>query len=259
MPFISHLSSGRQADVVLQLQLGLGVTFSRDKRHAQLVLDGKHGVILQVLAVLVEDLGGQRLVALVLHLHVKLVGEFTKSTRFISYHEMNVSGAEDVSVHQLQQLAGGAINRNLRNVNGRNRNRLFLLYTDGIGCRLQAVEGVVALGICLEDSTQVVVLLLIVLLLVQAFTLLAHHRGGQGLGITLTICRRLPNVNSSILEGLSTLNVRHLAVHVDDLAVRRSVKSNGGSILANGCVCSPEGSQDSGCGQSVGALCRSSE
>lgn len=53
----------RQRNIVLELQRSLGVALARRKRDSQFVLDGEDGVDGEVLAVLVEDLGGEGLVA----------------------------------------------------------------------------------------------------------------------------------------------------------------------------------------------------
>lgn len=57
-----------QRNIVLQLERGLRVALSRHKLDLELVLDGKHGVLVEVFALLVEDLGSQGLVALLLDL-----------------------------------------------------------------------------------------------------------------------------------------------------------------------------------------------
>lgn len=59
-----------------------------------------------------------------------------------------------------------------------------------------------------------------------------------------TISGTLPDIDGRVGEGLPRMYIDDSAVHVDDLAVGRLVKDNGGSIFAMGCVCSPEGAQD---------------
>lgn len=63
-----RLGSRGQGNIVLQLQSSLRIALSRHKLDAQLVLDGKHGVIAEVFALLVKDLGSKGPVALVLDL-----------------------------------------------------------------------------------------------------------------------------------------------------------------------------------------------
>lgn len=87
----SGSAGNSQGDVVFQLQLRHRVILSRNKVYAELVFDGKDTVVGQVLALAVEDLGGEHLIA------------------FVPDHQMDVSGSEGVSIHQLQQLAGGAV------------------------------------------------------------------------------------------------------------------------------------------------------
>ena len=91
----ASLRLGGQVNVVLELQRRLVIALARHEPHAQVVLDGEDGVVAEVLAVLVEDLRHQRPVA---------VGDD---------HEVDVRGAEDVSVHQVEQLAGRAVRRDL--------------------------------------------------------------------------------------------------------------------------------------------------
>lgn len=67
-PPASAPSSLRQRNIKLQLQRSLRVSLPRHKRHAELVLDCKDGVVGEVLAVLVENLGGEGLVVLGLDL-----------------------------------------------------------------------------------------------------------------------------------------------------------------------------------------------
>jgi hypothetical protein len=53
----------RHLEVVRQLKFGLGVALKRHKVHQQRVLDCKHGIVFNVLALAVEDLRDNRLVA----------------------------------------------------------------------------------------------------------------------------------------------------------------------------------------------------
>lgn len=71
LPSTTTLRTLSKRDIVLQLQRSLGITLSRHKLHTELVLDGKHRVIAQVLAVLVENLSSQGLVSLVLNLFTR--------------------------------------------------------------------------------------------------------------------------------------------------------------------------------------------
>lgn len=64
----SLLVERSQPNIVLQLKRSLGISLPWDELHSQIVLDCKHGVIVEILGVLVEDLGGDRLVALRLDL-----------------------------------------------------------------------------------------------------------------------------------------------------------------------------------------------
>lgn len=58
----------RESNIILQLQRSLCVALARHKLNSQFLLDSKDGVIREVLAVLVEDLSGEGLVALGLNL-----------------------------------------------------------------------------------------------------------------------------------------------------------------------------------------------
>lgn len=72
--FIGTLAANlglRESNVILQLQRSLRVALARHKLNSQFLLDSKDGVIGEVLAVLVEDLRGEGLVALGLNLLVK--------------------------------------------------------------------------------------------------------------------------------------------------------------------------------------------
>lgn len=46
----------RQSDIVLQLQLRLRIALARQESNAQIILNGKHAVVRQVLAAFVKDL-----------------------------------------------------------------------------------------------------------------------------------------------------------------------------------------------------------
>lgn len=60
--FGAGIDHGRQQDVVLQLQSGVGVAFERDEVDDEIVLDGEHGVVLEMRVALGEDLRGDGLV-----------------------------------------------------------------------------------------------------------------------------------------------------------------------------------------------------
>ena len=58
-----RLSISHQLHVIFKLQSCLGVILAGNKVHDQGVLDGKDRVIVQVLILAIENLGGQRAVA----------------------------------------------------------------------------------------------------------------------------------------------------------------------------------------------------
>lgn len=121
---------------------------------------------------------------------------------------MNVCRAPVVAVHQVQQLASGAVAGH------------------GIGRRPQAVEAVAALGVRHELAAQVVLLLVRVLLLVQAV-------GG-----------RLPSIDDSTSKGQAGVGAGDLAVHIGHNTVLGGVKGHGGAVGAGRGVAAPEGAQN---------------
>lgn len=81
-PSVSSLRLGvqGQADVVLKLKLGRRVVGARNKVDLEVLLDGEHGVVLEVLGRGVEDLCRDCLVASGLNLGV-LVVHLTKMNK----------------------------------------------------------------------------------------------------------------------------------------------------------------------------------
>ncbi len=63
IPRFSLGLDGRHQNVILQFPLCLGIVLPRQEFHHQRVLDGKHRVVVEILALLVEDLRGDGLVA----------------------------------------------------------------------------------------------------------------------------------------------------------------------------------------------------
>lgn len=68
-----------------------------------------------------------------------------------TYHEVNVRRAKHLAVHHGEQLSR-------RPVHGHR-----------VGRRTEAVEGIAALGVGVEDAAEIVLLLVVVLLLVKAY------------------------------------------------------------------------------------------
>ena len=65
------MSSRGELDIVMKLQLCLVLLLQRRKISNEVVLDGKHHVVCQVVAFLVKDLGNQGSVSLFLGLDAK--------------------------------------------------------------------------------------------------------------------------------------------------------------------------------------------
>jgi hypothetical protein len=150
-PIISLLGLGvqGQADVVLELELGLGVVGTRHKLHLEVLFDGEHAVVLEVLGLGVEDLCRDRLVAGRLDLgELERALYHEKTWVKKTYNQVDVRRAPGVAVHQVQQLAG-------RTIVGHRVRR-----------RPQAVEAVAAVGVRHKLATQVMLLLCWVLLLI---------------------------------------------------------------------------------------------
>ena len=99
-----------KAHVVLQLERGLVVNFAGNKLDAKLVLDGEDGVSFEVFAVFVEYLRRQRLVAVGFDLEGLDCGCISDG----AYHEVDMCGPIDLTIHKLEKLSSRAILGDLR-------------------------------------------------------------------------------------------------------------------------------------------------
>jgi hypothetical protein len=105
-----------QPNIVLQLKRSLGISLPWDELHPQIVLDCKHGVIVKIFGVLVEDLRGNRLVALRLDLLFEVREgrcEIGKEHHDRTYNKMDVGGPPVMAIQHLKKLSRGAVVRNL--------------------------------------------------------------------------------------------------------------------------------------------------
>ena len=161
-------------------------------------------IVIKVLAPSIEDLRGDRLIALGKRLqrdispvrYARRVGARRSST----YDKMDVRWPERVPVHQLQQLAARAVGRH------------------GIRRWFDAVERVLAIWIREKLAAEVVLDLLVVLLLVEALemTLASIHVTGCGT-LCLTVRRSLPHIDADVGKWLLCYRVKNFAVHVHSL------------------------------------------
>lgn len=140
-----------------------------------------------------------------------------------------------MTIHHAEKFSRGTILRN------------------GVGSRSQAVVGVVALCVGVEDSSEIVLFLVGILLLIKAYIGLVNDIWGECGGYP-TVGGCLPNINSSILQRFSSINVGYFAVHVDNLSIRRRVESDSSSILPMGSILSPKRSKNSRRREAICAL-----
>lgn len=102
----------RKTNVILQLQCRLGVVCDWLEIHNKIVLDGKHGVVFQILGVLVKDLRNQGCVLVIASLLRRGSQRANSSawleiTKESTNHDVDVSWPVRVAVQKLQQLASG--------------------------------------------------------------------------------------------------------------------------------------------------------
>jgi hypothetical protein len=132
-----------------------------------------------------------------------------------TYDQVNVSRAIWVSIQQLQNLASRTV------------------IWDRIRRWLEAVEGIFAILVGGDSSSQVAVLLVWVLLLVEAV-------GGS-----------LPGIDDDAWDWRAGQRINDFAVHVGDVSVSDGVFDDGAAVGDHGCVVAEEGAKNSGCGVSV--------
>lgn len=74
----------------------------------------------------------------------------------------------------------------------------------------------------------------------------------------LTVSGGLPDIDAGVGKGLARNRIGYPTVHESRLGIFRGVEADSGAILAHRVIVPVKGTQDSGCGESVDALCRRS-
>jgi hypothetical protein len=126
-----------------------------------------------------------------------------------THHDVNVSRAHGVAIHQCEQLVSRTI--------GRQR----------VGSGVVAVEPVFAILVSPEFAAQVVGALVLGVL-----------------EVVFAVGAGLPDVEDGVGDGLAGEKVCDGAVHQGDAALGVGVLDDGAAVLAEGGVGRPEGAQD---------------
>lgn len=187
---------GSKVDVVLKLKNGLLVTLNRLEGHNEIILDSEDGVVGDPGVVAGVELSSAALV----------LG--------MSNHDVDVSGAHGVAVHELEEGIRGAVGGQT------------------VSSRVEAVEPVLALLVGLELAAQVVGRLVL-----------------RVLEVVLAVGGGLPDVEHGVGNGLARGDVADDTVHLGHAALGRdTVLDDGATVLAEGGVGGPEGPENGGRG-----------